>query len=311
MDIQNKQYKVLTRGDFDGIVCAALLKEIQMVKEVSFVHPKDMLDGKIEVSGNDIIADLPYHPNAHFVFDYHYRKSGDQEIKNKNFIVDEKALSTSRVVYNHFKNDGVFSGLEEELLDAVDKANAGYFTMEDVLYPKRWEMLNFLLDPRTGLGRFKDFKLSYQEFILKMTDWISRYPVEKILEMSDVLERTQLYESYQEKFQEQILSCAAIQGNLVILDLRKEEMIYPGNRFMIYALFPTCNLSMYLLNSYDKKNTVITLGKSIFKRTSLVNLQQIMAFYGGSAHQYAGECQVENAAAEKVFQEIAGRVEVK
>jgi len=304
-----KKYRLVTRSDMDGLVCAVLLKEQGIINSIKFVHPKDMQDGRIEITNNDIVTNLPYNPNAFLVFDHHESEViRNGKIKKDNHIIDPKAPSAARVVYDYYGGKDAFPNISDEMMEAVDKADSAQFTMEDVLHPKGWELLSFLMDSRTGLGRFRDFRISNYELMMNLIDYCLTHSIEEILELPDVKERVELYRKYEDKFKDQIKRCSTVHKNLVVLDLRNEDIIYPGNRFMIYALFPEQNISIHHIWGFRKQNQVFAVGKSIFNRTSKTNIGELMLKYGGGGHTNAGTCQIPNNQAEKVLQELIKQI---
>ena len=236
--LQAERFRLVTRSDFDGLVCAALLKHLDMLDDVKFVHPKDVQDGKVELGAGDITTNLPYHPDVHIAFDHHHSETLRVEGRPANHVIVPGAESAARVVYEHFGAADTFPGIGE-LMEAVDKADAAQFTLGEILHPTGWVLLNFLMDPRTGLGRFRDFRISNYQLMMQLIDVCTTLSVDEILELPDVAERVDLYFEHSEKAVEQIKRCATVHGNLVVLDLRDEEVIHPTNRFTIYALFPS------------------------------------------------------------------------
>jgi nanoRNase/pAp phosphatase (c-di-AMP/oligoRNAs hydrolase) len=222
-------------------------------------------------------------------------------------VIVPGAESAARVVYEHFGAADTFPGIDE-LMDAVDKGDAAQFTLGEILHPTGWVLLNFLMDPRTGLGRFRDFRISNYQLMMELIDVCTTLSVDEILEMPDVAERVELYFEHAEKAVEQIKRCATVHENLVVLDLRDEEVIHPTNRFTIYALFPQCNISIHVLWGLKQQNTVFATGKSIIDRSSATNVGELMLEYGGGGHEAAGTCQVENDEAERVQRELVGRI---
>ncbi|XOB64751.1 exopolyphosphatase [Deferribacteres bacterium DY0037] len=299
----DNKFRLVTRSDFDGLVCAVLLKELDLIDEIKFVHPKDMQDGLIEISDNDITTNLPYVESAHIAFDHHVSETLRVE-ERENHIIDPDAPSAARVVYNYYGGEKRFSAINKDMMQAVDRGDSADFTQDQVLNPTGWNLMNFLMDARTGLGRFKDFRISNYDLMLKLIDLCKDQPVEKIMEDPDVKVRTELYNDQQLKCIAQINRCAVIHKNLVVLDLREEEIIYAGNRFLIYALFPEQNISIHVLWGLKKQNTVFATGKSIFNKTSNTNIGELMLRYGGGGHKNAGTCQQPNDRAEDVLQEL-------
>lgn len=299
----NKKYRLVTRSDFDGLVCAILLKHINLVDDILFVHPKDMQDGKIEINQNDISTNLPYVDGVHIAFDHHHSET-IRNGKKDNHLIDPDAPSAARVVYDYYGGLEAFPASWTSMMEAVDKGDSAQFNMEEVLHAKRWELLNFIMDSRTGLGRFRDFRISNYELMMDLIDFGKDHSIDQLLEIPDVKERTDLYFEHEEKFKEQIQRCSTVYGNLVVLDLREEEIIYSGNRFVIYALFPQCNISIHILWGLKKQNTVFATGKSIFDRNSKTNVGELMLKYNGGGHNAAGTCQVPHEENEACLAEL-------
>ena len=299
----SKRYRLITRSDFDGLVCAVLLKRLDVLDDIKFVHPKDMQDGLIEVNENDITTNLPYTSGCYLAFDHHLSET----IRNgahDNHVIDADAPSAARVVYDYFGGIDNFPADWEDMMEAVDKADSAQYVRSEILEPTDWTLLNYLMDARTGLGRFRDFTISNYELMMKLIDYCTDHTIEEILQLPDVMERIDLYISMKNKSKEQIKKCATVHDNLVVLDLRDEETIYPTNRFMIYALFPECNISIHQMWGLKKQNVVFATGKSILKRDSNTNVGELCLKYGGGGHGAAGTCQVSKDRAEVVLSEL-------
>ncbi len=303
-----KCYRLVTRSDMDGLVCAVLLKELGILDTIKFVHPKDVQDGKVEIGPNDITTNLPYSPNVSMAFDHHLSETLRVSGAPANHVIDPHAPSAARVVYRYFGGETAFPRISREMMEAVDKADSAQFSMDEILNPQGWVLLNFLMDARTGLGRFRNFRISNYDLMMALIDYCIDHKIEDILALPDVKERVDLYFELSGPFKEQLQRCAEVHGKLVVLDLRQEETIYPGNRFMIYALNPTCQISIHVLWGVQKQNTAFAVGKSIFDRSSPVNIGELMLSYGGGGHVAAGTCQVDNARAEAVKQELIARL---
>ncbi len=304
----NTKYRLVTRSDFDGLVCAVLLKELDMIEEIKFVHPKDMQDGKIEVTSNDITTNLPYVEGVYLAFDHHSSETVRNQVPKENHIINPNAPSAARVVYEYFGGIDKFPTISLEMMAAVDQADSAQFSLEDVLQPKGWTLLNFLMDARTGLGRFKEFRVSNYNLMMELIDYCKNHAIADILTLPDVKERVDLYFEQEPKFKEQIQRCATVYKNLVVLDLRNEAVIYAGNRFMVYALFPDCNISIHQMWGLKQQNTVFATGKSILNRTSKTNIGELMLKYGGGGHANAGTCQVENDKAAAILKELVTQI---
>ena len=307
---QETTFRLVTRSDFDGLVCAVLLKELNMLKDIKFVHPKDMQDGKIDITANDITTNLPYVPGAYLAFDHHLSETLRVAGQPANHIIDSGAPSAARVVYNYFGGKERFPNVSEEMMLAVDKADSAQYDLEEVLNPTGWALLNFLMDARTGLGRFREFRISNYNLMMNLIDHCRTHSIDEIMALPDVRERVEIYFEHGEKFKEQIQRCATVHQNLVVLDLQQEEIIYSGNRFMGYALFPECNISIHRMWGFQKQNTVLTVGKSIFNRTSATNIGELMLKYAGGGHLNAGTCQVPHDQADGVLQELINKINI-
>ena len=298
-----KKFRLVTRSDMDGLVCAVILKQLNLIDEITFVHPKDMQDGTIEITSNDIITNLPYSPNAHLVFDHH-ESEAMRNAEAENYFIDPKAPSAARIVYEYYGGAEKLPAVSTEMMLAVDKADAAQFSIDDILNPKGWELLSFLMDSRTGLGRFREFTVSNYQLMMDLIDYCIDHDINDIMQLPDVVERVELFNRYADDFKDQLQRCSTIYNNLIVLDLREEEIIYPGNRFMIYALHPDTNISIHVLWGFKKQNTVFATGKSIVNRSSKTNIGELMLKNGGGGHSAAGTCQIDNDKAESVLKEL-------
>ncbi|WP_313703572.1 exopolyphosphatase [Massilia sp.] len=303
-----KTYRLVTRSDFDGLVCAVLLKHLNLIDDILFVHPKDMQDGKIAITDRDITTNLPYVAGAHLVFDHHLSETLRNGGARPNHVIQPDAPSAARVVWEHYGGTRVFPPAWNAMMAAVDKADAARFSREEVLEPAGWNLLNFLMDARTGLGRFHDFRISNYQLMMALIEACRTMSIDQIMALPDVKERTALYFEHSARCKEQIQRCARVHRNLVVLDLREETTIFAGNRFIIYALFPETNISIHVLWGLKNQNTVFATGKSILNRTSNTNIGALMLEYGGGGHENAGTCQVSNEIAEDVLGALVQRI---
>ncbi len=287
--MQIKKYRLVTRSNLDGIISAVLLKKLDLIDDILFVHPKDVQDGKIQIDSNDIVTNLPYVDSAYMAFDYKY----EHNIKlNSHHALFTDANSASEIIYEYYNCSENFSKDIYNLVEVANRSNLANYTKEEILNPKGWDLLTFITDPRTGLGRFKDFKISNYALMKKLVDLILDYEVDEILTSEDVKERVDLYNKYQVKFIEQLKKSITIENNIGVIDLRDEKVIYPGNRFIVYALFPDINISMHIIRGKNDQNVVFALGKSIINKTDQINIYKIVSKYGGGGHENAGTIQV-------------------
>ncbi|OPZ78234.1 MAG: hypothetical protein BWY78_00688 [Alphaproteobacteria bacterium ADurb.Bin438] len=302
--MSEKAFRLVTRSDFDGIASAVLLRELGLIDEVKFAHPKDVQDGEVEITRTDITTNLPYSKNAHYAFDHHISEVTRVGEKS-NYIVDPNSPSATRVVYNMFGGKEAFPNISEEFLDAVDKADSAKFTMDEVLNPKGWTLLSFLMDARTGLGRFHHFNISNYQLMYDLIDYCHKHKnVEEILRLPDVKERVELYFAHQDRYKEMLKRCTNVYGTVGVVDLLNEDVLYTGNRFVEYAIYPSVNVTVRVMWRVMGKRVVFACGKSIFNRTNKINVGELMLKYGGGGHKNSGTCQVDFENAINIKDEI-------
>lgn len=300
--------RLVTRSDFDGLACAVLLKEMGLVDDYLFAHPKDLQDGKIKVDGNDVLANVPYVPGAGLWFDHHTSEH-DRLDKNLSFEGLSKPLpSCARVIWEYYDGARTFSDRFLPMMDAVDKVDSANLTPDEIMQPEGWVLLGYVMDPRTGLGRFHDYRISNYQLMLDMIDYCRHMTADEILEVEDVKERTKRYFEQTDLFVEMLKRNTDVSGNLVVIDLRNEETIYAGNRFAVYPLFPSCNISIQVMWGFKQQNIVFTVGHSIINRTSQTDVGKLMLEYGGGGHRGVGTCQIPVEDAERVRQELISRI---
>ena len=300
--------RLVTRSDFDGLVCAMMLRANGLVDEIKFVHPKDVQDGKVPLSENDITTNLPYDPRVSIAFDHHESELDRlkaQETGGK-LIINAKKRSCARVVYEYYGGKESFPTISEELMTAVDKGDSADFTMEEILHPTGWVLLHYLMDPRTGLGRFRNFRISNYDLMMLLIDYCIDHSIDEILELPDVKERVELYFEEAEQFEKQLKRIAKVDGKVVVLDLRNEEIIHAGNRFLIYALYPETQISIHVAWGFKQQNTAVMIGKSIVNKGSNADIGALCLRYGGGGHRNAGTCQLDN---DKVDEELPKIIE--
>ena len=298
--------RLVTRSDFDGLACAMMLRDLDLVDEIKFVHPKDVQDGKIELTKSDITTNLPYDPRVGLAFDHH--ESEMDRLKaietGGKLIIDPNARSAARVVYDYYGGKKTFKKISDELMAAVDKGDSADFTIDEILNPKGWVLLHYLMDARTGLGRFHQFRISNYDLMMELINFCMDHNIDEILELPDVKERVELYFEQSEQFVAQLKRIAKVYDKVVVLDLRNEEVIHAGNRFMIYALYPETQISVHVAWGFRKQNTAVMIGKSIVNKASNVDIGELCLKYGGGGHHNAGTCQLDNDEVDKQLPDI-------
>jgi nanoRNase/pAp phosphatase (c-di-AMP/oligoRNAs hydrolase) len=282
--------RLLTRSDFDGLACAALLKEFGIIDSWKFVHPKDIQDGIIEVTENDVLANVPYAKGCKMWFDHHSSESerlGEFEFEGAVGVAD----SAARVIYEYYGGKEKHPHFETMVI-AVDKVDSAKLTADEILKPEGWVLLGFIMDPRTGLGRFRNFRISNYELMEALIDECAVEDIDQILANPDVQERVELYFEQDALFKTMLNERTRTEGNVIITDLRGVEPIYTGNRFLIYSLFPEQNISLWVVDGREKKNCPIAVGHSIINRSCKTDVGALMLKYGGGGHFKVGTCQV-------------------
>ena len=306
--------RLITRSDFDGLACAALLEEQGVIDAYLFVHPKDMQDGKIPVSDNDVLANVPFVPGCGLWFDHH---SSEEErlARNERFEfqgASYRAPSCARVVYDYCGGAPVFWKFDENgLMEAVDRSDSGSLTEEEIKDPKGWILLSFIMDPRTGLGRFKDYRISNHALMRDMIGYCRRLKIHEILAIPDVKERVDRYFAQEEAYRAMLRAHARVDGNVLVIDLRGVDEVLSGNRFLEYALWPGQNVSVRVLWGRERRNVVLSVGHSILDRSCLSDAGSLMLQYGGGGHRQVATCQVDPAQADQVVAEVVRSLKAK
>jgi hypothetical protein len=304
----NTKYRLLTRSDLDGLICAVLLNHLGMVDEIKLIdNPGVMQEGSIKIGASDITTNLPFVPGVHLAIDHHVSESIRNQ-ENPFHIIDPNAPSAARVVYNYFGGRKHFPDFFQDMMDAVDKADSGKFSQEEILHPDRWILLNFLVDKRTNLEPWGKFRISEERFKLDLIDYCGKMTIDKILAISDVKERSDIYFQYEDAYKNLLIASATLHRNVAILDFRGKKNIFPGNRFIVYGLFPQCNASILIRSDDEKNKTIFSVGKSILNRTSRVNIGELMLAHGGGGHRAAGACHVDNHSADRVFEALLDKL---
>ena len=296
--------RLVTRSDFDGLICGMLLKEADIIDSWTFVHPKDLQDGLFQPTENDVLANVPYVKGCGMWFDHHTsendRLGWNQDVKGESRL----APSAARIIYEYYGGESKFPNYKE-MIEAVDKVDSGQLSREEILNPSGWILLGFISDPRTGLGRFREFRISNYQLMEELINLFRNMKIEEILDLPDVKERVDMYFDQTEKFKSMVEKHTAIKNNVIITDLRDVDTIYTGNRFMIYSLYPEQNVSMWIVDGKQKQNVSIAVGYSILNRTCTADIGKLMLKHGGGGHKMVGTCQVPYDSANEVINEIA------
>jgi len=304
---KTKAQRLITRSDFDGSVCAAILLELGLVDEILYVHPKDLQDNKIEVSENDIIANVPYAEGCALWFDHHSSEHERLNLRGKPNGASELLPSAAQVIYEYYENDQVYAGKLkkfENLVRIVGVADSAQFSKDNILNPKGWMMLAFIADPRTGLGYKRTFRISNFEMMKRLPELLRSKTAEEILALPDFQERVRVYHQETSKYKKLLVRHTRIEGDAIIIDFHGIKEIPVGNRFMEYVLYPEQNISIRIVDGKNNEFAMISIGHSIVNRTSSVDVGSLALKYGGGGHRQVGTCQVKYGQVDKIVSEM-------
>ncbi len=285
--------RLVTRSDFDGLVCGALLLEAGIIDSWKFAHPKDLQDGLVEINENDCLANVPYVEGCGLWFDHHSSEHERLELEGKYKGESRITPSCARIIYEYYGGEERFPQFGE-IMAAVDKVDSGNLSIEEIMNPEGWILVGFLMDPRTGLGRWRSFTISNYQLMEKLMDACRSMGIREILEMSDVKERIEVYNEQTEKFKIMVKEHTRTEGKVAVTDLRGVDPIYTGNRFMIYSMYPEQNISAWIVSGRGGEGCSAAVGYSIINRTCEINVGSLMLKYNGGGHRKVGTCQFSN-----------------
>lgn len=285
--------RLVTRSDFDGLACGVLLKEAGIIDHWKFAHPKDLQDGLVEVTEDDCLANVPYVQGCGLWFDHHSSEHERLALAGKYKGESRITPSCARIIYEYYGGGEKFSHFDEMMV-AVDKVDSGNLTIDEIQHPTGWILIGFLMDPRTGLGRWRNFSISNYQLMEKLMEACQTMTTEEILALPDVQERIEIYNEQTEKFKQMVTEHTRVDGNLIITDLRHVDPIYTGNRFMIYSMYPEQNISAWIVSGRGGQGCSAAVGYSILNKTADVNVGSLMLKYNGGGHKKVGTCQFSN-----------------
>lgn len=283
--------RLVTRSDFDGLACGTILCKKGIVDDFLFIHPKNIQAGEIEITSEDVLTNVPFDERAGMWFDHHSSEISRVDVKDR-FVgaCDATALSCARLVYNYYGGKERYPELSE-MIDYVDKVDSAHLTMEEVLNPDGWVLIGFLSDPRTGLGRWHSFEISNRELMkLLMQKLCINGSAEEVLANSHFAARVEVYKEQQKLYDDMIQKHATLVDGVLVIDLRDLSVIYTGNRFKPYAIYPDTRVSVTLMTGKGNQGSVVAIGKSIFKDFDY-NIGDLCLHYGGGGHKFVGTCQ--------------------
>jgi len=289
--------RLITRGDVDGLACSVFITSMEQIDAIRFAHPKDMQDGLIEVTQNDIVCNLPFSPGCSLWFDHHISESErDTKVKNGEFRGKfGVAPSAARLIYEYYNDPSLRK--YEEFLKAVDKMDSAQLEINDVTDPEGWILLLYTLDPRTSIGDF-------EYYFFQLIDLIKTKSLKQIMKEPEVALRCEYVTSEQDELKKALIEHGRLDGNVIVVDFRNLDYIPMGNRFLEYTLFPEGNISLRIFRGKETKKIVVASGHNIFKRDSKTNIGLLFSRYGGGGHRGAGTCQIDIDEADGKIREI-------
>lgn len=278
--------RLVTRGDLDGLTSAVIITMKEPIDEVKLVHPQDITDKRIEIRGDDILANLPYHPDCGMWFDHHLLTDSNEKPPEQFRGRYRTAPSAARLVYEHYleqnPNDPALLRLST-LVDETDRLDSAQLTQNDVEDPRDYILLGYTIDSRTGLG-------SFEEYFLNLAEWLKTMPIAAVLEQPEVKARVERIRSEQAEYKRLLARNSFQLNNVVVTDLREVERLPAGNRFLVYSLFPEANVSLRVHWGPRHDTVIAAVGHSIFNRTCNTSVGELMSRYGGGGHRGAGTC---------------------
>lgn len=295
--------RLLTRSDFDGLACAVFLKEAGVIDHWKFVHPKDLQDGLVEVTKDDCLANVPFVEGCGLWFDHHSSEAERNAYKGKYEGESRQSPSCAHIIYDYYGGREKFPKFDE-LLHAVDKVDSANLTLDEIQHPSSWILLGFIMDPRTGLGRFHDFRISNYQLMEEMIEWCASRTIDEIMAEEDVKERISLYWEQNDKFKDMVQKHTRVENKIIISDLRGVNPIYTGNRFMIYSMYPDANISVWIVNGKGGKGCSAAVGYSVLNRTCEIDVGTLMLKYGGGGHHVVGTCQFADEVMDEKLNEL-------
>ena len=282
--------RLITRSDFDGLVCGALLKEAGIIDHWKFAHPKDLQDDLVEINEDDCLANVPFVEGCGLWFDHHSSEFERNQLEGKYKGESRITPSCARIIYEYYGGEERFSHFNE-MLAAVDKVDSGNLTIDEIQNPEGWILVGFLMDPRTGLGRWRNFTISNYQLMEKLIDACRTMSTDEILNLSDVQERIEIYFEQTARFKDMVSKYTRTDGDVIISDLRGVDPIYTGNRFLIYSMYPEQNISAWIVSGKGGLGCSVAGGYSVLNRTSDIDVGSLMLKYGGGGHKAVGTCQ--------------------
>lgn len=291
--------RLVTRGDLDGLASTILITTMEQIDSIELIHPQDITDSKFEIKEGDIMANLPYNPNCSVWFDHHELTESNptppEIFKGRHQI----APSVARVIFEYY-GSGKLKRFEH-LVTETDRFDSAQLEPEDISDPQGIALIGFTIDPRTGMGRFK-------EYFLDLAKWFKTMELQEIMKQAEVKARVKKYRENNMLFTELLKHNSHLDENVAITDFRGLSSPAIGNRFAVYSMFPKCNVSLRLQWGPQRQFVAATLGHNIFNRTCRTNIGHLCSDFNGGGHRGAGACVLQPDRAEAQIKQIIQRL---
>ncbi|HEY4640407.1 MAG TPA: exopolyphosphatase [Thermoanaerobaculia bacterium] len=292
--------RLVTRGDLDGLTSAVIITMNEPIDQIVLVHPQDITDKRVEIRSDDVLANLPYHPNCGMWFDHHLLTDSNEKppatVKGRYGL----APSAARLVYDYYlersPNDEALLRLAK-LVDETDRLDSAQLSPDDVESPRDYILLGYTIDSRTGLGDFHGY-------FNKLIEWLKTMPIDEILRQPEVSRRVERIRNEQDEFKRLLQRNSFQLNNVVVTDLREIDHLPAGNRFLVYSLFPDTNVSLRVHWGPAHNSVIAAVGHSIFNRTCRTSAGELMSRFGGGGHRGAGTCVLPLEKAAEAIDEI-------
>jgi len=285
--------RLVTRADLDGLACALIISKHEAVDEIVLVHPQEITDKTVEIHADDILANLPYHPDCARWFDHHLLTASNEKPPESFDGLYRVAPSAAQLVWEYYGSKSEYV----ELVEETNRFDSAQLDEDDVLQPKGYVLLGFALDPRTGLG-------DDEGFFHKCLGWLRDKPIREVLVQEEVRQRIIRMFEQNEDFCWTLVQYSRLNDNVIFTDFRRVSEPPAGNRFLVYTIFPEANVSVRAQWGPGKKCVMVSVGHSIFNRSCKASVGELMSDYGGGGHRGAGSAPLPVMEAETKLLEI-------
>lgn len=271
--------RIITRADFDSVVCAVLLYDVlDITNGIKWVEPNEMQKRTVTINHDDIIANLPFHENCLMWFDHHYSNRVDVPFKGLYRV----APSAAGLIYEYYRDK--FSRDFSELAAQADKIDAADLSMEEVLHP---EQHPYILLSMTITSHDRQEEAYWNQLV----DLLGHNPMERVLENESVKTRCRRTIEANSQYEQFLKDYTTIQETVSITDFRTFDEAPAGNRFLVYSLFPATVVNVKIrYDSHDRNRMLVSVGHSIFNRGCNVNVGEMLSNFEGGGHRGAGAC---------------------